>query len=287
MRVIVLDPRTALVAGRHGRFLVNRHDRFVGRAIEVYGEYGELEAAFLHRLVAPGDTVVEAGANIGSHTVGLARRVGPSGLVYAIEPQGEVFALLAAQIALNALPNVRLIQAGAGRVVGKLAVPPVNYGATGNFGGVALVAASEVGVPVPIVTVDDLLDGRKIHLLKIDVEGMEGEVIAGAEYSIITHKPRIYAENDRVEKSPALVAALLGHGYRLYWHTPRLFNPQNHFGVAENIYGKISSFNLLCIHRDDPAKVEGMQEVTSPDDPHPLAASRAVGGASKSASDTP
>jgi FkbM family methyltransferase len=287
MRVLVLDARTAIVAGRHGRFLVNRHDRFVGRALEVYGEYGELEAAFLHRLIAQGDTVVEAGANIGSHTVGLARQVGSSGTVYAIEPQGEVFALLASQVALNALPNVRLIQAGAGRVSGKLVVPPVDYGATGNFGGVALVPASEAGVPVPIVTVDEILDGRKAHLLKIDVEGMEGEVVAGAEYTIITHKPRIYAENDRVEKSPALVAALLGHGYRVFWHTPRLFNPRNHFGVADNIYGNISSFNLLCIHRDDPARVEGMTEVTSPNDPHPLAASRAAEAARQAARGAP
>ena len=54
-------------------------------------------------MVNPGDTVIEVGANIGGHTVGLAKRVGPQGLVIAFEPQRGCFSLLQSQIALNEL----------------------------------------------------------------------------------------------------------------------------------------------------------------------------------------
>src|SRR5882757_7907517 len=101
MQALSLNDNIALVAGRDGYFLVNRHDVFIGKSIEVYGEHGGLECAFLQRLVRPGDCVIEVGSNIGAHTVGLAKAVGPSGKVYAFEPQRACYALLNSQIALN------------------------------------------------------------------------------------------------------------------------------------------------------------------------------------------
>jgi FkbM family methyltransferase len=273
MHAFILSDLIAIVAGRDGYFLVNRKDIYIGKAIEIYGEYGGLEGAFLKRLINPGDTVVEIGANIGSHTVGLARAVGPLGKVYAFEPQRACYALLQAQIALNQLGNVIAYGCGVGRTCGQLWVPAMNYADRGNFGGVELshnqTPSSEA---VEVVTLDERLGDVLCALIKIDVEGMEEEVIRGGINLISKQHPLIYVENDRVDKSKSLVTLLLDLGYRLWWHIPPLFNPNNFFSIKENIYGRTASFNMFC-SRESHESANGLIEIKSPNDPHPLAQS--------------
>jgi hypothetical protein len=150
-------------------------------------------------------------------------------------------------------------------------VPIVNYAEYGNFGGIALspgpIHDSE---PVDMVTLDDQIGDRRCVLLKIDVEGMEEEVIRGATKLIASNSPMIYVENDRADKSKSLVALLLSLGYRLWWHIPKLYNPDNHFGIKDNIYEKIASFNMFCC-RENHAAAAGLAEIKSAEDPHPLA----------------
>jgi FkbM family methyltransferase len=268
MQVLVLNPHRAIVQGRHGLFLVNRNDVYIGRALELYGEYNEIEADLLHRLVAPGDVVVEAGANIGSHTVGLAKAVGPGGIVHAMEPQPAVFALLASQIALNGLDHVRLHQVGLGASDGEIALPEIDYGRRGNFGGIALGSGTRT---VPLRRVDTLVGERKVALIKVDVEGMERDVLIGAETIIRRDWPRLYIENDRHDASVALLETLLAWDYRIYWHIPPLYNPKNHFNNAENVFGKVASFNVLCVHRSESIQVTGLREIQNANEPHPLA----------------
>ena len=52
---------------RHGLMVFNRHDQFIGKALKVYGEYSEGEYDVFSQVVKPGDTVIEAGANLGIH----------------------------------------------------------------------------------------------------------------------------------------------------------------------------------------------------------------------------
>lgn len=270
MRALILDEVVAIVSGRDGTFLVNRKDVYIGRSIEIYGEHGGLEGAFLKSLVKAGDHVVEVGANIGAHTVGLAKAVGTKGRVDAFEAQRACFAFLQAQIALNQLHNVHGHLCAVGRTTGKLWVPVANYAEYGNFGGIALssdpVKDSE---PVDVVALDDQIGDRHCILLKIDVEGMEEDVIRGAMKLINKSFPLLYVENDRVDKSKSLVALLLGLGYRLWWHIPKLYNPDNYFGIKDNIYEKVASFNMFCCRESHPAAA-GLVEIKSPDEPHPL-----------------
>ena len=115
----------------------------------------------------------------------------------------------------------------------------------------------------------DSLDLPVCHLIKIDVEGMEREVLQGAEQTIRRFRPVLYMENDRPEHSAALIRQVLDLGYRLYWHLPPLFNPQNYFGVAENVFGKIVSVNMLGLPASVPQEVHGLHEITDPDDRRP------------------
>ena len=57
------------------------------RSLDVYGEFSEGETEIFRQIVRPGDIVLEVGANIGVHTVFLAKAVSPGGGVIALEPQ--------------------------------------------------------------------------------------------------------------------------------------------------------------------------------------------------------
>jgi FkbM family methyltransferase len=271
VRVIVLNDLVAIVAGRDGYFLINRKDVYIGRALEVYGEFSGAEAAFFKRLIKPGDNVVEIGANIGAHTIGLSKAAGSTGKVFAFEPQRACYALLQAQIALNQLTNVFAYNVALGSKRSRLWVPATRYAELGNFGGVAL-SNSQVaaGEPVDVTTFDERLANISCAFVKIDVEGMEEEVIRGGMKMIRKYKPMLYVENDRIEKSKSLVSVLLELGYRLWWHIPPLYNRDNFFAVKENIYGITASFNMICAHEHHDA-MGGLVEIKSPDDPHPLA----------------
>ena len=253
-----------LVRGRDGWFVYNRHDEYIGRSLEHYGEYNWFEAQLLLQLLRPDDVVIEVGANIGSHTVGLAKAVGPGGQVYAFEPQRVVFQLLCANVALNSLLWAHCVQAAVGVTQGQVSVPAVEYTRAGNFGGVPMLPAQAGGEQVPLLTLDTCMSVDRLRLLKIDVEGMEQAVIEGASGLIARHAPLLYVENDRADRSEALIRTIQSLGYRCYWHLPYLFNPDNWFGVTENIFPGTVSLNMLCVPLSASANIAGLQQVGNP-----------------------
>ena len=250
-KVLRLDDVNCLVRARHGWFIANRYDQYLGRALIRYGEYGEIEQAFLCSLLAPGDCAIEVGANIGAHSVGLAKHLGAEGRLVAVEAQPAIFRVLSANVVLNALTNVVLHQCGCADRHGTMVAPEIDYTAAQlhNSGGVSLLAAG-AGAVVPVLPLDELAGAavaeRRLRLIKIDVEGMEREVLQGAQNLIARHRPLLYVENDRVGKSRQLIEALKALDYRLWWHATPLFNPRNHFGVTENDYPHIVSMNMVC-----------------------------------------
>ncbi len=244
---------------RYGRMLFPRRDPYVGRSLDLYGEFSQGEADLFQALLAPGQVVVEVGANIGAHTVLLARIVGETGLVLAFEPQRRLHQVLCANLALNGIPNVIAEQVALGRTEGTAQVPPLDYGADLNFGGLALDQAHE-GEAVPVRP----LDAYRLPdcaFLKVDVEGMEAQVLAGAETLLRSHRPLVYVENDRKDKALELMALLRSFGYRLWWHNPPLFNPANFRGVAENVFSDLASRNMLGVPGERPVPFPALADV--------------------------
>jgi FkbM family methyltransferase len=248
-----------LVAARHGRMLANRHDVYIGKSIIQLGEFSEGEVDLFKQVVRPGSFIVEAGANIGAHTVPLSRLAGPSGHVWAFEPQRIVFQTLCANLALNSLLNVTAHCAAVGHEPGQLLVPDIDYTRDNNFGGLGLEGRTS-GQPVQVLTIDALRLPR-LDFLKADVEGMEQSVLLGAAETIARCKPVIYVENDRQEKSAALLGTLTEMGYRAYEHAPRMYSPSNYFGQTDNPFGNIVSMNLLAIHQSVPANIQGLRQL--------------------------
>jgi FkbM family methyltransferase len=246
---------------RTGPLLFNRHDQYVGRSLRKYGEFSPGEGALFRQIVRPGMLVVEVGANIGAHTVELSRLAGRQGLVLAFEPQRLMFQTLCANLALNSCGNVHAFQYAIGAASGELMVPILAPDQPNNFGGLSLVGATN-GERVPLRPIDDF-NLTACHVLKLDLEGMEVEALRGAERTIAAHRPIIYAENDREERSAELISLLLAYRYRIYRHLPPLFSPENFAGDIENIFGNTVSINILCVPGEQDVKVDG-QEITAP-----------------------
>jgi FkbM family methyltransferase len=248
---IDIPPPNRLVGSRHGPFLVNANDAYVGRSLLVYGEFSEAECALLVDLAGRcTGSVVEIGANIGALTVPLARAVAPYGRrVLAFEPQPLVFHLLCANVALNTLANVSTWPYAAAARSSIVGFAPPDYSQPGNFGGISMMRdPPPAGVErVRAIKLDDALANEPLGLLKVDVEGFELDVLRGAARLLATRRPAVYIENDRAEHSRDLIEALRAAGYALWWHFAPLFNPRNHFGVAENLFGRQLSINMLAL----------------------------------------
>jgi FkbM family methyltransferase len=255
------DSMLAIRRCRHGTMMYLRRDQYVGRSFAEYGEYSEGEVDLFRQCLGPGDVALDIGANLGAHTLPLARLVGPTGAVFAFEPQRILFQILCGNVALNEIPNVHVLPVALGRAPGRAKVPALDYRGASNFGGVSLGAAH--GEDVPVVPLDQL-EVSKAKLIKIDVEGMELDVLAGAKATLARCRPILYVENDRADKAEALVARLQDDGYRMWWHTPPLYNPANFFANPTNVFGNVASFNMLCLPRESATTTQGLREIASP-----------------------
>ena len=227
--------------------------------------------------------VLDVGANIGTHTLAMASLVGQSGRVLAFEAQRSVFQTLCANVALNSLDNVECVHAAVGAEAGTLHLADLRTDVAQNFGGVDL---SQIpgSVRTPLITLDAHLAGlSRLRLAKIDVEGMELDVLRGAKETIKRLQPVLYLENDRPAKSESLLEYIRDDlAYRAYWHLPVDFNEQNFFANPQRLFaqgfyddgkehlGTIGfAINLLCVPADADLKMTGFREVADAKE-HPM-----------------
>jgi FkbM family methyltransferase len=123
-----------------------------------------------------GDTVADVGAFIGLYTVALARRVGPDGKVVGFEPDDQSVRHLGEHARLNGvMERVEVVAAAVGDFDGT-----VKFQVQSDLK--SHVAVDDAGVvkDVRCVSLDKYFDGRRLDLLKVDVEGYEQKVIEGA-----------------------------------------------------------------------------------------------------------
>lgn len=250
---------------RHGVLRVPLLDRYIGRSLLVYGEYSEAELACCRDWIRPGDTVLDIGANIGALAVPLARRVGRGGRLLAFEPQASIFACLQANLRENGLDWAEARHAAVGAENAEIDVPCPDLRRSGNFGGVELGAPTPGAscVRVDVVTIDSLeLDACR--LIKVDVEGAESAVLAGARRTLCRCRPVLHVECDRPSNWPALRDLLVQCGYRIYAERPPLFSSDNYRKIAADFFPNMVSGNLLCIPVEWPSLAGRREVLTAP-----------------------
>jgi FkbM family methyltransferase len=231
------------IACRYGTFTYLRTDRYVGRSLEEYEEYSEGEVDLFRRVLKPEDSVVEAGANIGALTVPLSHLV--SGRkVRAFEPQPDNFALLLKNT-LGTPCEVACYNLALGSEEKWIPLPRLDLQRVVNAGGFEVDRGYAEGVSVRQTMLDSF--DFPVDFLKVDVEGMELEVLKGGEKKIARYRPILYVENDRARNSQALIEWIHEHKYRIYRHNPPLYNPDNFRGNKINVFGNVVSMNLLCV----------------------------------------
>jgi FkbM family methyltransferase len=259
----------AVTQTRHGVMAYNPRDAYIGRSIERYGEFGELELDVMRAVTPAGGVVFDVGANIGTHSVALARHVGPTGKVFAFEPQRIVHGMLVTNATLNALTWIHPVHALVGAQPGHQLVADYDYTQAANYGAISLAQQAERGWPVAVTTLDEYCWVPRCDLVKIDVEGMEAQVLDGGRAFVARFRPMLFVENDRESTSRGVLERLLAADYRVYWHVARMYNPANWRGDRENVFDVLGAVNLLCIARERAQNIVGMHEVTDPDRPPP------------------
>ena len=262
---MLVNNYVAIKQCRHGLFMYNLNDLFVGRGMDIYGEWCEAELDCLGQILKSGDVVVDVGANIGTHTVFFSQKVSPGGLVYAFEPQRITFEFLCANLALNGLLNVIPLQNGASDLPGEIVVPILNPAIAQNFAALKIEghAAGDFVKVQPL----DTLGLKRCNLIKIDVEGMELKVLKGAEKTIRDCRPLLFVENNDRNGDPELVQALFDLGYNCWWHIAPYYNPNNFFHNAENVWENIvPEANMICVPKESALNVNGFEPVASVSD---------------------
>ncbi len=241
-------------------------DTVIGRSIALYGEWAAEELELLIQLSKPGDNVIDIGANIGTHSIPLAKAVGPKGAVYAFEPQRQTFQMLCTNAQLNSIHNLHAFCNGIGAQRSTGFAPESAAALQGNIGNFSLKNCS-IGETVDILTLDEL-ELPQIHLIKIDVEGMEKEVLGGGRKLITRDRPILFVENNIPEHSAALVEELESLNYTCYWHLANYYRPNNYYGNPDNIFINVHrpEINMVCFPASAPALINTRLRVLHPED---------------------
>lgn len=182
---------------------------WVGQYIYATGRYEESTVALMSRLLGPGDSVVDVGANVGYLTLLAARLVGPTGSVIAFEPLPQARAWLERNVALNRFAHVTVRgEAVADRsATVSLVVGPAHHTSTSS-----LMAPAHGGdrIEVACTRLDDAVPEKaRVTLIKVDVEGAEHLVLLGATRVLGACAPHVIVELN----GPEIARILAGYGY--------------------------------------------------------------------------
>ncbi len=230
---------------RFGKMAYFAGDYYIGRSLELYGEYSWGEVELVRKLAKPDWTIINGGANIGALTVPIAKLV-KDGKVYAFEPQPEIYQVLKRNVRRhkNVIASDYALWSSPGetkmRMLGELDHP--------NIG--ALIINDDGGSHTARTTsLDVWLQGEKVDLIFLDIEGCEVKALEGAKETIKRYRPVLYVE-DHPDYNSGISAFVHSLNYLTYAHQPLLFSPHNWKGYPESFFGNVASFNTLCIPKE-------------------------------------
>jgi FkbM family methyltransferase len=209
--------------------IINTNDKYIGRSIEQLGAWATDDIELIKSILdiqlenSSQVTFYDVGANIGTHTVALARYFGDRIRVRSFEAQRQIYYMLCGNVAINGLDNV---------ICEYLAVSDVNdstisvslpsYTEENNFGGVELIKPcnsdnQDMIKPNFENVITTTLDhyNESVDFVKMDVEGMEHLVLAGAEQTFKKHRPVCFFEVLKTDVS-AVKTFFKKQNYQIY-----------------------------------------------------------------------
>jgi FkbM family methyltransferase len=172
----------ALAKTKHGDFVVDTRDQFIGRRLLAEGEYSAEELALLTTCAKPDEDILVVGAHIGALAIPLSRHCRS---LVAVEANPATFRLLEENVRINERANIRCLFAAAS----DSSQPIEMLCGTANSGGSKrtplherpdYVYDSPERVLVPAFRLDDVCDEGPFALLHMDIEGSEVFALRGA-----------------------------------------------------------------------------------------------------------
>ncbi|ODT87047.1 MAG: hypothetical protein ABS78_13445 [Phenylobacterium sp. SCN 70-31] len=202
-------------------------DTAVGASLRDYGEFARVILDFLVDHADEAGALLDVGANIGAISLPFAHRR-PGWKVLAIEAHAELADILEANAAANGLANLSVVRAAAGAESGVTEFPAVPLVGERNFGDIGFDSVAEVMRPVPMVTLD-AISTRDVRLVKIDVEGFEPQVLAGAAALIAARRAvwLVEATIQHPEATAEVIRTFQAAGYEVCWFFAPFATPAN------------------------------------------------------------
>jgi len=220
----------------------------------VYSEWPEYwELRFVRQLLQPGEAIIDVGANVGHISLLLADIAGPEN-IFAFEPTPISFRRLVENWTLNGWDTTRLFPCAVGGANGSARMPDTARPETTNSISAASVAARSV--EVRLASLDSLRhhwSGRRVGLLKVDVEGSEREVFAGAGALLREDRPRLVlfeSLGGAVEEETA--ALLAGARYAVFQLDD----------AGRPSFGRCDAQNLFAIPEEDARHLSDARNVS-------------------------
>ena len=221
-----VDVVSAQIDGKQVLFAVDMENDPIQRNHRRGQFYEPKELRIISRFFPKGGVFVDIGANVGNHSLYVAKYLSPAAVI-PFEPNPLAFKLLRANVALNELGDVfdlRHLGLGISREAAR------NFGMEDrerNLGSAKMVAG---GGDIETRSGDDLLRGVAPSFIKIDVEGMEMDALAGLAATIATHRPVMLVEVDD-ENEAAFERWCEAQDYRIRRTLQHYKTNRNHFVI--------------------------------------------------------
>lgn len=216
----------------YGPMIVNRHGSEFDAAAK-YGEPVDNQSIQLYAgLIAccgPKPLIIDAGACFGAFTLGWARmlaRLSPR--IIAFEPQAWLFHCICGTLALNDIETAMVVNAAVGKECGTANVPILDYTREASFGSLGLMESGEkrwdylkqepdpgACRQVDMISIDSM--GISPEAIKLDCEGMELDALLGAESTINTSRPLIFAEHVKGDRK-VMKRWFFSHHYEIHYN---------------------------------------------------------------------
>jgi FkbM family methyltransferase len=192
-----------------------------------FGLYDQTEINLLKRLLKPGDTFFDVGANVGCYSFQASQFVGSSGHVYAFEPIPYNVGVIKRNLSRNHIQNITLVPAAVSQSNGTLTLYQADD-SQANTGVASIIQTPRKSraVTVPMISLDSYTQQQqidRIDVMKMDIEGAEYEALQGMKALLSGKvKPKIICEFNRFLLDKRHLNAeevfnyLQGFGYRFY-----------------------------------------------------------------------
>jgi FkbM family methyltransferase len=234
----------------YGEFEIpdNYKNDLIFKSLEYYGEWAQEEINVLSNFIRQKEIVIDVGAFIGTHSRAFSSMVGENGRVISFEPNQIVLPFLKKNADWSKFKNITVYPFALGKSEEKCFLILEND----NMGGSTIkrnCLNKQNSISIEIKSLDKL-NIKHVDFLKADVEGMELEILNGANSIINDNKPNIFVESNSLDASAGIVFWAKENNYNMYGILSNAFNAKNYKHNIINIFNNAKECGLLLINKD-------------------------------------